>query len=69
MGSGWKGTSGIKGLVCVIPVSTLFIICIESLECSRFVLPVSILVLQGIFCDSSDGGINCLIDGIRSLSL
>ena len=37
IGPGWKGTSGITGLVCVIPVSALFIICIGSLECSRFV--------------------------------
>ena len=53
----WKGTSGIKGLVCVIPVSALFIVCIGSLEYNRFVFPVSILVLSGSFCDSSDGGL------------
>ena len=45
---------GIKDLECVIPPST-FIICIGSFECVWFVFPVSILVLPGIFCDSSDG--------------
>ena len=55
VGPEWKGTSGIKGLVCVILASTLYIICIASLECAWLVFPVSILVLPGIFCDSSDG--------------
>ena len=56
VGPGWKGTSGIKELVCVIPSSTLFPECIGSLECIWFVFLVSILVSPGTFCDSSDGG-------------
>ena len=57
MGPGWKGTFGIKGLVCAIPSSTLFMECVGSLECIQFVFPVSILVSPGIFCDSPDGGL------------
>ena len=55
VGSGWKGTSEIKGLVCIIPSSALFTECLGSLGCIWFVFPISILVSSGIFCDSSDG--------------
>ena len=61
---GWKGTSWIKGLVCVIPPSTLLTECVGSLEYIQFVFLVLILVSPGIFCESSDGG---MIDWIRSL--
>ena len=44
-GSGWKGTSGIKGLL----FTTLFVVCM------LFAFLVSILVLPGISGDKFDG--------------
>ena len=43
--SGWKGTSGIKGLL----FTALFVVCM------LFVFLVSILILPGISCDKFDG--------------
>ena len=48
------GTSGIKGLVCVIPSSALFTECVGAVEFTQFVFLVSIFVSPGIFCDSSE---------------
>ena len=57
-----EGTSGIKGLVCVIPSSTLFMEYTGSVEFTRFVFLVYIFVSPRIFYDSSDGRmIVCLI--------
>ena len=52
---GWKGTFGIKGLLFVIFPLTLFMEWIRSLLCTWCIFPVSIFVLQGIFCDRFDG--------------
>ena len=49
-----KGTSGIKGLVCVIPPLVLFMKCIGAMEFAQFVILVSLFAAPGIFCDSSD---------------
>ena len=57
VGPGWKGTSGIKGLVCVIPSSAVFTECVGSLEWIQFVFLVFILASPGIFWDSSDSGL------------
>ena len=54
-GSGWKGASGIKGLLFTILSFALFIECVGSLVCALFVFFVSILVFPGISCDKLDG--------------
>ena len=47
--SGWSGTSGIKGLLFINLSLVRFLLCM------LFVFPVTILVLPGISCDTSDG--------------
>ena len=48
-GSGWNGTSGIKGLLFINLSLALFVLCM------LFVFRVTILVLPGISCDTPDG--------------
>ena len=48
-GSRWNGTSGIKGILFINLSLALFVLCM------LFVFPVTISVLPGISCDTSDG--------------